>query len=732
MILLALGLALAAGHADSLHAPLDARPVVHATRADSAVRIDGILDDPVWRRATPVTGFVQSEPHEGEAATEATQVWVAFDAHTLYVAAYLHDREPGQLVVNDIKKDFDEREQDAFMVLFDTFGDRRNGYVFITNPEGARADWQVANEGREVNISWDAMWTVKTRIVPDGWTAELAIPLRSLRFDPTKGHRWGVNFSRRIRRKNEVDFWSPVPRSYNLSRVSLAGDLVGLDLGSGARNLRVKPYGLARTVRETGGAGFDQAMDAGVDLKAGIGSGLTLDATINPDFAQVEADEQQVNLSQFSQFFPEKREFFLENSGIFYVGDAARSNQASTAPTPDEDLLLFFSRRVGLDTSGRAVSIPVGLRLTGSAGGFTLGGLSMLTRSSASAPASNYSVLRVRRNVGVGSDLGVLAMNRQSTDSSGDYNRVFGADANIRFFRRLDWNSYLVGTATPGKSGGQYAVRTSLNIETNAYHAKAGVLQIGDGFQDDLGYYRRTGVRKYLFDIGGRPRLPALARHGIREMHPHITWTFYTDLGGHLIAKKMHTGYTFFLNDGGFVEFSVNPNLEEITDPFAISPDIAPIPAGRYGWTEYMIYGGTDPSRPVSISGRAVAGGLWSGQQRTVNATLTVRAGYRFSLATGLSRTSADLDVPANAHFTATLVTARANYSFSTNMFLDALAQYDAADHLFNANVRFNFIHHPLSDLYLVLNEQHLSPPGLPPVAPGRSVTVKFTQMLAF
>ena len=194
----------------------------------------------------------------------------------------------------------------------------------------------------------------------------------------------------------------------------------------------------------------------------------------------------------------------------------------------------------------------------------------------------------------------------------------------------------------------------------------------------------------------------------------------------------MHTGYTFFLNDGGYLEFSVNPNLQEITDPFEISPDIGPIPAGRYGWTEYMLYGGTDLSRPLSLSGKVIVGGLWSGRQRTVNATLTARVGYRFQLATGLSRTSADLDAPVDSHFTRTLVTARANYSFNTNMFLDALAQYDAAQHLFNANIRFNFIHHPLSNLYLVLNEQHLSPPDLPAVAPGRSVTVKFTQMLAF
>lgn len=703
---------------------------IRAVPAAERIVVDGRLDETVWQGPPAARDFVQAEPREGEPATEATEVWVAYDEANLYVAAYLHDQQPDRVVVNQIRKDFNEAAQDAFEVLLDTFGDRRNGYVFATNAAGARADRQVANEGREINTSWDGVWTVKTRQVDGGWTLEMAIPFRTLRYAATGEQRWGVNFSRRIRRKNEIVFWAPVPRAYNLARVSLAGTLDGVVIPRATRDLRVKPYLAASTLRPTGGLGFDQSLDGGLDLKLGVTRGLTLDATINPDFAQVEVDEQQVNLTQFSQFFPEKREFFLENSGIFYVGDAARNNRVFTAPTPDEDLLLFHSRRIGLTPDGRPITIPGGLRLTGRAGGLTVGALSIQTRATTTSPANNYSVLRFRRDLGRGSDFGVIAMNRQATDTSGDYNRVFGADLNARFFGRLDWNSYLIGTVTPGVSDGQYAARSSLNYEGNFFHGKGGVLQVGEGFNDELGYYRRTGARKYFVDIGIRPRPPALRARGIREMHPHIVWDIYTDLHGRAIGRNLHSGYTFFLNNGGYAELSVNAKFQRITGPLRLSPNADPLPAGGYGWTEYQLRGSTDPSRPVFVTWTGILGGLWSGSQRTLNAAVTVVPSHRFRLTTGLAHTSADLERDGDSRFTATLLTIRGSYSFSTVMFLDAFGQYDPVRKLLNTNFRFNLIHGPLSDLYLVFNEQRFGGPDAP--VPGRSVIVKFTQMLAF
>ena len=342
------------------------------------IRVDGSLDESIWQGEPAATGFVQAEPTEGLPATQRTEVWIAFDSDNLYVAARLYDSEPDALVVNDIKKDFSDTNQDVFAVILDTFLDRRNGYVFMTNPEGARGDQQVAGEGREVNTSWDAVWNVETQRGVDGWTLEMEIPFRALRSDPNTD-RWGINFRRNIRRNNEVAYWAPVPRAYALTRLSLAGDPTGLSATSGGRDLRVKPFVLGGQVRDTGEDGFADQAEVGVDVKYGLTPGLTPDVTMNPDFAQVEVDEQRVNLTQFSLFYQEKREFFLENSGLFYVGDAARNIRVRLTPGRDEDLLLFFSRRIGIDPVGRAVPIRGGARLTGQALGLVVGGLAMRT-----------------------------------------------------------------------------------------------------------------------------------------------------------------------------------------------------------------------------------------------------------------------------------------------------------------------------------------------------------------
>ena len=357
----------------------DGRLEVSATPAGSPVVVDGSLDDAIWSQALPVGSFVQAEPDEGRPASRPTTVRIAFDGAYLYVGAYCYD-DPEALVVTEIRKDFGRESQDGFEVILDTFGDRRNGYLFATNPAGARADEQVTNEGRDINASWDAPWTVRTRRVPDGWTVEMAIPLRSLRAREDGG-AWGINFSRRIRRNNEVTYWAPVPRSYTLARLSLAGNLAGLERLARGRDLRVTPYVAGETVRETGGPSFDQRGDAGVDVKYGLTKGLTLDVTVNPDFAQSEADVQQVNLTQFSQFFPEKRDFFLENSGTFYLGDTPRNRRIALAPNQDEDLLLFFSRRMGLSSEGRRIGIDGGVRLTGQEGRFQIGALALRTRA---------------------------------------------------------------------------------------------------------------------------------------------------------------------------------------------------------------------------------------------------------------------------------------------------------------------------------------------------------------
>lgn len=714
----------------------DTHREVRAMRAAQLIRLDGLLDDAPWATAAAATDFVQAEPLSGQPASQQTEVRVLYDADYLYIGALLHDVDPSLAVVNDIRKDFIEEDQDDFEVLLDTFGDHRNGYVFSTNIKGARHDRQVALEGRELNRSWDAVWDVRTHKQADGWTVEMRIPFRALRFSRSGDTRWGINFSRRIRRVNEISFWSPVPRAFSLNRVSMAGSLVGLETGSAGRDLRVKPYVSNTAVRALGTTAapsptMNNSLQVGGDVKAALTPGLTMDLTVNPDFGQVEADEQQVNLTQFSQFFPEKRDFFLENSGVFYVGDAARRS-SSALPTPDEDNLLFFSRRIGLTSSGGAIPILGGVRVTGKlTEGTRLGLLDVQDRASGSTPAANASVFRFRQNLGrVGNDMGFFVMQNVHTSGPSYTNRVFGVDKNLRLFRNLDWNSYVVKTSTPGIATGDYGWRSTVNWEGVFFHGKTGVMELGPGFRNDLGYYRRVGMRKYLLETGVRPRSTWLRAHGVRELHPHIGWSYIDDRNGSLLAKTLHTGFSVFLNNGGVFEWSENPAFNRLLNPFKPNARMAePIPAGGYNWTEHWLLFTTDQSRMFGADARYVWGGLYSGRQQTFSASLLFRPSYRFKASVGMQRTSADLKLP-RLHFVNSFTTIKTSYSFTTNMFIDALSQYDAVSRQFNANVRFNLIHHPLSDLFIVYNDQRILTPDAP--VPGRGIIVKFTQMMSF
>ncbi|MBI3981532.1 MAG: carbohydrate binding family 9 domain-containing protein [Gemmatimonadetes bacterium] len=708
----------------------DGRLAVRAAQAGRAMKVDGVPDEPEWQVAEAVSGFVQMEPRQGEPATERTVVRVLYDRENLYIAAHCYDSQPDALVVNDLRQDFNPDNQDTFQVILDTFGDRRNGYVFIVNPAGAKADWQVANEGREVNTSWEAPWSASARRVTDGWTAEIAIPFRALRFDQRSGGVWGVNFARSIRRKNEEAFWSPIPRAYSIARLSVAGNLEELPMSGGGRDLRLKPYVAGSTVRETGAAGFSTNSAVGLDVKYGLTKALTLDVTVNPEFAQAEADVQQVNLTQFSQFFPEKRDFFLENSGLFYVGDAARRSSRTIEPRADTDLLLFFSRRIGLTSRGFPVPIDGGLRLTGEApGGLLVGALAMRTRTLDNVPGSDYAVIRLRKNILSGGDVGGIFMTRQAVQESGNYNRVYGMDSNVRFFGDVDWNSYVIRTETPGVSSGQYAFRTTVMREGTFFHWKAGLMSIGENFTDELGFYNRVGVRKWLLDTGLRPRARSLQRKGIREIHPHVVWSYFQDQAGQMVAKRFHNGNTFFFNDGGSLQIAANMSSDLLDEPFRIHRDYPPIPVGSYDWTEYQVTYNSDPSRVVAANLDLTGGELWTGIQRTVRASLVVQPSYRLRTSLGLSRTAASLELP-DVDFVKSLWTFRASYSFSTTMFVDALTQYDPEQRLFNANVRFDLIHHPLSDLFIVFNEQRfMTDEG---IAPGRSLIIKLTHMMAF
>ncbi|MEM8932497.1 MAG: DUF5916 domain-containing protein, partial [Acidobacteriota bacterium] len=416
------------------------RPSLEALRIDDPIEVDGVLDEPAWQRAPKASGFTQREPVELAPATESTDVRVVYTADTLYVGVRAHDRQPDALVAGEMGLDVGIFRDDGIVVLLDTFHDRRNAYFFETNPNSSRTDGLVTDEGRDFSIDFDTIWNVRTSVDADGWTAEFAIPFSSLRFDAALD-TWGFQVRRIIKRKEEFTFWSPIDLQSNLFRLSDAGTLTGLGGLQTGRDLRIKPFVVASTQSSREGDGDGESFDAGLDVKWGVTDGLTLDLTVNTDFAETEVDEIQTNLTRFPLFFPEKREFFLENAGIFQFG-----------PDLGPFLRPFFSRRIGIARDGRQVDLDVGARLAGRHGEWNIGLLGARTGSLAAdptddldaVPETTWGVARVKRNVGERSFVGLFASHRRGDD--GDWQRVVGADVNWKPNER--WSFWAFGATT--------------------------------------------------------------------------------------------------------------------------------------------------------------------------------------------------------------------------------------------------------------------------------------------
>src|SRR5437016_2162331 len=481
---------------------------LRAVKITDKITIDGRLDELVWADAPRAIEFTQKEPDEGESASEKTEVAVLYDTENLYFGVVASDSEAGHVIISELKKDFTVDTGDSFQIVLDTFHDERNAYQFIINPAGAKWDAQIANEGRDVNQSWDGVWYVKTRIGDDGWTAEIAVPFRTLKFPRAAAQTWGINFQRTIRRRNEESLWAPVPRIYTVQRVSLAGTLEGLEGIEPGSNIKIKPY-IVSSLGENGlRKSHDYNIDGGFDLKYGITTGLTWDFTYNTDFSQVEADEQQINLSRYSLLFPEKRDFFLENSGIFQFGvPNATLNTGTTGqsiftllnPRPNairNDLMQFFSRTIGLSDSGDALPILGGSRLTGSVGRYQVGFLDIQQRESGSTHATNFFVGRVRRNVLANSDIGFMVTNKEVSNSS-LYNRTVGADANFRFGQSVSLNGFLAKTSTPGLSGKDLAGRMAMQYLDKVWQFSGTYTVIQKNYHNEMGFIPRVGIQRF-------------------------------------------------------------------------------------------------------------------------------------------------------------------------------------------------------------------------------------------
>jgi hypothetical protein len=678
-------------------------------RAAGSVTLDGTLDETAWAAAPVAKDFIQNDPDEGAPATYDTEVRVVYDDEAIYFGVLARDDQPGLLTISDIKKDFNTGTSDGFRVVLDTFADRRNGYQFATNPAGAKWDAQMANEGRENNANWDGIWEVSARVTETGWTAELKIPFKTLKFDRADPQTWGVNFERKIRRLNEDSYWSPLPRIYSLERVSLAGTIEGMRSVRPGRNLRFKPYALGSTNSITG---FDTIRngEAGFDVKYGLTSGTTWDFTVNTDFSQVEADEQQVNLSRFSLFFPEKRDFFLENSGVYQFGGGGGGGGGGAAggrQNGSQDMRLFFSRRIGLSDAGEVIPILAGTRLTGRAGDYTMGALNIQQRDAGRVPSTNFTALRMRRDILANSDVGVMMLNKD--ESGSHYNRVAGVDANFRFgFLTMD--AYAVRTFSPSEyipgTGEEFAARGHANYQTRTWQFRGFYNVIGERFNDEMGFVPRVGVNNGLMFVGRAFRPEWLSRIGIRETRPHWQMEIFQRRDGLGLESRYQDWHLpFNFHDGGFLEVGVNPNVEEVRVPFTINTARGVrVDPGRYEFNEWFFLWRTNSAARFSFDSRYSIGEFYDGYRRGYTFGPAVRVNEHFNASVNLQVN--DIDV-SNGSFVSTLVTSRVNYNFNTRMFVNALLQYNTDSRQLSSNLRFNIIHRPLSDIFIVYNERH-------------------------
>ena len=707
----------------------EGRATVRATRVTEEISLDGQLDESVYQTVTALTDFVQQMPDEGAPATEKTEAWILFNEENLYIGGRVWDSAPpSEWIANEMRRDsFQLFQNETFWVGLDTFYDRRNGVVFFVNPLGGFTDFAFANEGNP-NLDWNPVWDVRTGRFEGGWTVEMEIPFRTLRYRPGSDQVWGVQLQRNMPRKNEFTYLAPIPISAGIAgifRASDAATLVGLEAPEASKNLEIKPYGIGgMSTNLTANPPTRNAGDgnAGIDAKYGITQNLTADFTYNTDFAQVEVDEQQVNLTRFSLFFPEKREFFLEGSGIF---DFARGAQIGSFYTALRRIgvsggspmgggnapTLFYSRQIGLQR-GRVVPIVGGGRVTGKIGEFDVGFLNIHTddESVAGAEMTNFTVARVRRNILRRSSLGALFTNRSVSLVGDGASQAYGADATFSFYENVGLIAYLARTDTPGREDKNLSYQGRFDYAGDRYGFQAEHLVVEDHFIPEVGFLRRDNFRRTYATGRFSPRPRSL--EAIRQFRFEGSFDYIeaADTGA-VETRQAQFGFLNEFENGDQVGVNVADNYEFLVRSFTPGPGLT-FPVGGYGFQD-------------------MEATYTPGARRLLTGTLLVRAGEYFNgtiRSVGFSRARLPLtdqfsvessvslnwiDTPLGA-FRTDLVVARVNYSFTPRMFFSGLTQYNSANNTVSNNLRLRWEYSPGSELFVVYTEGRETDPLLP------------------
>ena len=695
------------------------------------VRIDGILSESFWQQATIATGFRQKEPDEGAAATERTEVRVVYDDNVLYIGVMAYDNEPEKIISRILERDrvmgrsaFNGNPafsgDDGIAILLDPFHDHRNAVVFATNANGAEFDALISDEGKVFNVDWRAIWRVEAKRVPQGWSAEFAIPFRTLRYPSGAGDEpWGFNVFRSIRRKNEDVLWSAWSRdNEGFARVSKAGHLYGMrDLPRPGMNLEVKPFMLssgAEQVDEFSKKISDGKFEAGLDAKWEVRPGMLLDLTLNTDFVQVEADDQQINLTRFNLFFPEKRDFFLENAGIFEFG-----SRGFGGPPP---FILFFSRNIGIAGS-HEVPVIGGARLTGKMGRQSLGFLNIVTddfsNADVSAARTNFSVARIKRDIGNNNNVGLIATDRRTRDTA---NSTLGLDWSFWLTKRLNFTGYAAQMFTKGEGGDDGAYQVSFDYTADKWGFFNEFVSIGPDARADLGFITRTGIRKFqqTFRVSPRPKV-----FGLRMINIFMRGDRYTTTDGEIQDWSYGPNITFNWNSGESLGLSFSDGFTRLNDGFDLAGRV-PVPAGDYDDRSVRVTFSTSSNRKFAFSSGVSRDKTFGGTLTNFNAGADVAMNAH--LAFGLSYSHNRVELP-NGEFNADIGRLRLSYAFSTRLFLNTLMQYNRLENTISTNFRLNYIHSPGSDIYLVINDNRGDTPGSVWDLDNRGIILKVTYL---
>lgn len=680
------------------------RPEFKAIPLSQEPVIDGeVINDPIWKTLPAIENLVQLRPNYGQPVSEKTVIRVAYSASTFYVSVICYDSDAKNIVVSDSRRDADLNDEDSFLFIIDTYNDRQNGFLFGTNAQGMEYDAQIDNEGRGsfngnrqqggviggTNLNWDATWKVRSQLGDYGWSAEFAIPFRSLRFASGENKTWGLNFRRNISKNTETAFWTSLPLGFDMKRLSLAGKLTGLKLQNPG-NLKLIPYALTQLVnnKAVDPNENDTNFEVGADIKYSVTPSLTLDLTYNTDFAQVEVDDQQVNLDRFNLFFPEKRAFFLENAGQFSVGSPGEVD-------------LFFSRRIGLGNDGSIVPIIGGGRLSGKVGSTNVGLLSMFTEGidEVGIEQNNFSVARVNHDFqGTRSSLGGIFINRAGLGETDDnFNRVYAVDGTWGIGNKAEVNGFVAKSSTPGIEENDHAFKILGNYNWNGWDLRAGYTEVGEGFNPEVGFLQRSAFRKPEFLIFKAHRFKDAGK--LLEIRPHLSYRSYWNFDDQQITGFLHVDNHWEFKSGFEIHTGINFTQERVLEEFNISN--VTVPVGNYRNQELQFVLITNPNNAFSLSTRTFIGGYFNGNRISNSGTANYRIGNRFNTSLVFSHNDIKLETGNTTAFVSGL---RLAYSFTPRIFLQSLIQRNNVSEITSVNARFGWLQNANTGLFVVFN----------------------------